>query len=359
MKLTITKKNLLEVLAPCVPLAKQKTPLPVLSCVLLKADLELTASATDLYQSVVARTSADISAPGQAAVNAKDLLARVQTYPDGPLSLSVDESHLHLTTGKRKHKIPIVDAVEFPSIVSELAQGLTLPGKQLATLLAMSRPAAREDADRAAMHSVVLELRDGQISTYATDGHHMHFATEPLEHGSPSTCIIPLASVDAILAILDKSKDATVSTTATDLLLRSGAVVYSTRLVADHFPPVRDMLTRIGPRACQVDRETLASALRSVSLASADGALSGIVSLDFAQDELTITSEGKGTSSDTIPLLSPVATPLTLSLQSSLLLSALPLLPPTITLHTDDDLSPVYLTAPGHPLTALVMPCRR
>jgi hypothetical protein len=188
----------------------------------------------------------------------------------------------------------------------------------------------------------------------------MHFASEPFEHGSPATCIIPLPSVDAIITILDKTKDVTVSTSATDLVLRTGDVVYSTRLVADHYPSVREMVTRMGPRSAQVTRDDLADALKSALLSTPDGALAGILSLEFTADELIVSGEGQGSSLIPLPLLTPSPhSPLVLSLAAPLLLSALAHLPPTVTLHTDDDLSPLFATSPGHPLTALIMPCRK
>jgi DNA polymerase III sliding clamp (beta) subunit (PCNA family) len=81
----------------------------------------------------------------------------VKTFPEGPINVLLDGSHLQLTAGKRKHRIPTVDPAEFPALAPPPADGLTLPGASLATALEQAKPAASEDADRATLHGVFLE----------------------------------------------------------------------------------------------------------------------------------------------------------------------------------------------------------
>jgi DNA polymerase-3 subunit beta len=70
--------------------AERKSTMPVLANVLLAADgaRTLRLAATDLYLSLNAKISADVSKGGSVAVSAKDLFERVKMMPDGGTNIS-------------------------------------------------------------------------------------------------------------------------------------------------------------------------------------------------------------------------------------------------------------------------------
>jgi DNA polymerase-3 subunit beta len=364
MKLTISRANLVALLATCTPIAKAKTTRPELSCVLVEQGQGvLTVSATDLYQSVVARASSESTDKGAVCVNAKDLTSRVATFPEGPITLALVEDKLHLSAGKRKHRLPTIPVDDFPKLDShELATGWKLDAAQFRSLLERVRPAARED-QHTSLHSVCLTTKGDTLTAAATDGHHLHIATYENAGRLAAPLVVPLPAVDAVLALLAKaSGEMMIGLTGNRFTVRLGDTVFSSALVDAKYPPVEDLLAaQKATLSIQAPRDALIDALRSVSLATADGALAGLVVVGIDGDEMTLTGEGKGAASDAVPLDAPAEAPFRFAIMAPLLLQALSPLAPSssATIHLGPDpISPVRLssaTLPGY--LAVVMPC--
>src|SRR5579871_2136284 len=94
MELTVAKKDLVKLLSRMQGVAERKSTMPILANVLMAVDgpNALRLAATDLYLSIVAKMSADISKGGSAAVSAKDLLERVKMMPGGPVYVSTQDN---------------------------------------------------------------------------------------------------------------------------------------------------------------------------------------------------------------------------------------------------------------------------
>ncbi len=361
MRFVILRSNLVAALARCAPIAKQKSTMPVLGCVLLTSELlkPLALATTNLQQSVTTRAPADVAEPGQACVSARDLEARAKTFPEGPITVTLDATHLQLVAGKRKHRIKIVDPAEFPSLPAPSPEGVTLAADAFSAVLEQALPAASEDADRANLHGVFFEFLDGAIRATATDGRRIHYCEQPAPSSTVRPGIIlPIPSVEAILAILDGS--AMVGMSDRELSVTSGETTVTTKLVDALFPVTRDFLTRMPQESLSVDPKALADSLSSVTQGSGDGALAGILTLTVEDGELVITGKE---AQDLLPLPLPQSShlpPLTLS--APMLLNALrsaPASPLCRLSYGPSPLDPLFLTLPtSTSFQAIVMPCR-
>src|SRR5580704_4425521 len=94
MELTLAKKDLVKLLSRMQGVAERKSTMPILANVLLAVEgpNALRVAATDLYLSIAAKMSADISKGGSVAVSAKDLLERVKMMPEGPIFMATQEN---------------------------------------------------------------------------------------------------------------------------------------------------------------------------------------------------------------------------------------------------------------------------
>ncbi len=369
MKIQITRANLLAALSQCAPIAKQKTTMPVLSCVLLRAEFtRLHVSATNLQQSVTTSTVCETVTDGVAAVGAKDIIERVKTFPEGLITLALDGDTLLITAGKRKHKLPVRDASEFPILAPPPDGKVTLPGAALKTVLELVRPGAAEDLDRPTLNCVLLEFEGATLRAMTTDGKRAHVATEtlPVAPLPLLPLMLPLASVDALLGILDGKLDVSIGfgasdqngpATAPEFAVRHGDTVMTTKLIVGDFPPVRTFFNQQGPIQFDVKREAMADSLRSVATSTPDGELSGKVSMAVDGDEVTISGEGKGSASDSFTLDAPcVGGPLLVSYFVPFMLDAMTGTESVRVAFGPTELSPVYVISSK--LTAIVMPCR-
>lgn len=301
MKFTATKSNLVKLLTRCATIARPKSPSPVLACVLLEATSDrLQGSATDTYQEISTSVPIDGTKPGQVAVSAKDLLDRVKSLPDGPVTFDTPKDKLIVTAGKRKHTLPILSVDHFPKISPPPNAGITMPKEELATLFQKTKFAiAHDDIGKPALRGVLLEFEDGRIYATTTDGHRLSFAS--FERGNVEkgkSRVVPLAAIDSLLSFLVDDDDVLVSTTDDTASFAMQDLCYATKLIAEEFPPFRHVFGTEPPHRSVIDKQQWLDSIGSVEKASPEGDHRGFLKLSFAPGVCHVSAQGKGAAED-------------------------------------------------------------
>src|SRR4249920_3133357 len=119
MELTIQQSDLAFAVGRALGSVSNKSPLPLLSCVLLEADsgaLRVTGTDLDVTTSVWAPCS--ITRPGRVAVGARHFHEVIRKIPRGPLTLAVKNSQCEIGYGGGKgwSRFPIQNADDFPRV---------------------------------------------------------------------------------------------------------------------------------------------------------------------------------------------------------------------------------------------------
>ena len=119
MDLTIQQGDLSFAVGRALGSVSNKSPLPLLSCVLLEADkagLRVTGTDLDVTTSVVVPCT--VKSPGKAAVSARHFNDVVRKMPKGPLALAVRANQCEITYGDGKgwSRFPTQDPADFPRI---------------------------------------------------------------------------------------------------------------------------------------------------------------------------------------------------------------------------------------------------
>src|SRR5438105_9450559 len=119
-----------------------RSPLPLLSCVLLEAgDGQLTVTGTDLDVTTSVRVPCTIAAPGRAAVSARHFNDVIRKMSRGKLSLSLKQNQFEIRYGDGKgwSRFPTQDPADFPRVPDFKAEAsFTLEAEALARLVARS-----------------------------------------------------------------------------------------------------------------------------------------------------------------------------------------------------------------------------
>jgi DNA polymerase-3 subunit beta len=310
-------------------------------------------AATDLYQSVATREIGQVDTPGSIAVNNRDLLDRVKTFPEGTVNVSFDDNKLRLTAGKRKHVIPSIDAADFPLVTTTISDARKA---KLGALLALVKHAASTDADRAAVNSVLLEGGSNLTAT-ATDGRLLAFSSTPCDNLHISAAIVPLQAVEAICNLVEGA-EVEFHWNDRELVVKSGELIFACKLTAAQYPPIRQQLEGMARNPITVGRKALAETIASVAKASSSGDLGGIVKVTARKAQVLIEATGNGEAEDEIDATYE-GKEIGVGLQSRYVTDALSTLDgDSVEVSITGDLDPVFFSTPGTSGFRLVMPCR-
>ena len=161
MELTIQQSDLAFAAGKALGSVSTKSPLPLLSCVLLEADsngLRITGTDLDVTTSVLVPCATTTA--GRAAVSARHFSDVIRKMPKGPLSISIAnrQCEVRYGAGQGWARFPTQDPAEFPRLPELKADTrLSLPGDALARLIARTWYAASNDETRPQLGGILLQ----------------------------------------------------------------------------------------------------------------------------------------------------------------------------------------------------------
>jgi DNA polymerase-3 subunit beta len=177
MELTIQQADLAFGAGKALASVSTKSPLPLLSCMLLEADVEgLRITGTDLDVTTTAALPCSVKKPGRAAVSARHFHEVVRKMSKGDVTLSVVDGQCEVRYGGGKgwSRFPTQDPADFPRVPELKADAaITIEGDALARLIARSAYAASNEETRPQLNGVLLQCTAQQITLVATDGHRL------------------------------------------------------------------------------------------------------------------------------------------------------------------------------------------
>ena len=177
MELTIQQGDLGFAVGKAMSSISAKSPMPLLSCLLLEADKNvLRVTGTDLELTTAASVPCSIKTSGRAAVSARHFHEVVRKMPRGEIKLafSGEQVEVRYGDGKGWARFPTQDASDFPRVPDMKPETkITIEGESLARLVARTGYAASTDASRPQLSGVLLHGNERQMILVATDGHRL------------------------------------------------------------------------------------------------------------------------------------------------------------------------------------------
>lgn len=302
MQVTVSKKDLVRVLARCQGVADKKSTMPVLGNVLLEASKEgLRVAATDLYLAVSGTVEAQLDKPGSVAVPARDLFDRVKMMPDGQVSISVGENAatvLRAVGSARRYTLHGLPGDEFPTLPAPepTSDEFEIGATTLAKLIAATHFSISTDETRLHLNSALFEWDAERVRMVTTDGHRLSKVEISASNSKSSvSMLIPLKGVQELRRLCDEAL--ALDATSTLVMVKSGANVFftaagfrfSVKLVEAQFPPYQQVIPETSTRVIRAPRALVSDALKAVSLAASDR--TGGVKLTLSSGNLRFESE--------------------------------------------------------------------
>jgi DNA polymerase III subunit beta len=320
MELSIQQGDLAYAVGKAFGSVSSKSPMPLLSCLLIEADkggLRITGSDLDVTTAVTVPCA--VKAVGKVAVSARHFNEVVRKIPRGLLQISIagEQCEIRYGDGKGWSRFPIQDASDFPRVPELKAENqAALPGDVLARLITRSLYAASTDATRPNLSGVFIQGGEKQVVFVATDGHRLARATRKGAFGGlgKDGMIVPTRALAAV------SRAAEEATSPVSIEIASGRnqagfttqvgefkVQILARLLQGPYPNYDQVIPKNNPRELKARRLDLLEAVdivashadnvtRQVRFSLAEGKLGVSSATELGAGEHTVSAGFQGES---------------------------------------------------------------
>lgn len=314
MQVTVSKKELLRLLARCQGVADKKSTMPVLGNVLLQASGNgLRLSATDLFLSVSGEVPAEVTTKGSVAVGARDLFERVKAMPEGKLSITTTDGSsttVRAVGQPRRYTLHGIPGADFPQL-PEPGKGettLTLDVEVVALLISTTHFSISSDETRLHLNSALFEWKAGTARMVTTDGHRLSRMQMTVDLKAPdTTMLVPLKGVQELRRLCDEARSEGVKTlqlqrSGQNAFFQIGGIQFGVKLVDAQFPPYDQVIPTSTAYSIVAPRAAVADAIRAVSIAASDRTGGIKISLDHNVIRFSSESPESGDGFDEVPV---------------------------------------------------------
>ena len=209
MKFIVSSSYLLKQLQVLGSVINSSNTLPILDNFLFELDHKnLSVSASDLETTMSATLEIDSTSKGSVAVPAKLLLDILKTFPEQPLTFTVEEnSTIEISSNSGKYAIAYAPGEEFPKSVSlDNPSSTVVPSEVLATAISKTIFAAGNDDLRPVMSGVFFQFSPEGLIFVATDAHKLvKYARADVKASQVADFIMPKKPLNILKSILGTS----------------------------------------------------------------------------------------------------------------------------------------------------------
>lgn len=295
MKFIVSSSTLLKQLQALSGIIGNNNTLPILDNFLFDINKEvLTVCASDLETTMTSKVAIRSEESGSIAIPAKILIETLKTFPDVPITFTVEigSSTIELTAGEGKYKLSAFSGDEFPRIPSiNSPQSIEVSGELIANGINKTLFATGNDDLRPIMCGVLLELSDEGVTFVATDAHKLvryrRFDTKAKKSASFVLPKKPLTLLKNSLTGLEDSVKIVYN--ATNALFAFNNIEMVCRLVDGKYPNYEAVIPKENPNQLTIDRTALLNCLKRVSIFSNKSTYQ--VRFKLAGNELFISAE--------------------------------------------------------------------
>jgi DNA polymerase-3 subunit beta len=298
MDIRVAKKDLAKELHLVQGIVERKTSIPVLSNVLVEAEGgELRLAATDLDVSLRGGCPASVDKPGAVTLAAKKLHEIVRTLPEADVHVKgLADNWVSLECERARFKMAGLPREDFPSLPEAAAGGVELPGEAIRELIHRTGFAITAEEARYYLAGALLVLEGASVALVATDGHRLAYASRKLESapGSGQRVLIPKKAVAELGRLLEDGGSVRFQQQDNHLMFAVGDRVLSSKTIEGQFPAFEKVIAATGDKAVTLERDSLLTAVRRVSLLSSERSRAIRLALRSGTLELSASSPDLG-----------------------------------------------------------------
>jgi DNA polymerase-3 subunit beta len=307
MKLEIAKSAFLNGLQKVQNVVSLRSTLPILSNVLLTADKKsVSLTTTDLEVSVRCTAEATVHKPGNTTLPVRRLASIIRELPDAVIEIEVDDKDMaSVSCSSSFFKIIGLSEDEFPPLPKPEGKfAYTIDQGAFREMLRKTAYAASTDETRYVLNGVLLSFKNGKLTMVATDGRRLALVEQEVEFPAEAQAdyILPTKAVNELMHVLRDAGEMKIHASESQLLFEFDDVLVSSKLIDGTYPNYRQVIPSQCDERVAIERESLLTALRRVSLVTTDK--SNAAKLTFGKNKLsiTMTTPDVGEARETIPV---------------------------------------------------------
>jgi DNA polymerase-3 subunit beta len=275
MRFTISREKLQEGLAAVGASVPAKTTLPVLANILVETTATgIRLSGTDLDIAVSTEVAADVETQGAITIPARKLTEIARELPPSPVKIAAaGEQRITLDCGRSRFKLLGLPRDEFPSFPTvKFAESWRVKSADLQKLIGHTAFAVSTEESRPILNGVLWEMRPEQMRMVATNGHRLAKMELPIEStGAPKgDLIVPPKALDQIRRLYAAEEELEIARGENHLAFRSPVTAIYTRLIEGPYPNYEQVIPKDNDRVATVDKASLVSALKRMSVIASD-----------------------------------------------------------------------------------------
>jgi DNA polymerase-3 subunit beta len=295
MNFVVQSKALLQQLQIVGGVIAGNSTLPILSDFLFEIkNGVLTITGSDLETTISASMNVNANENGSVAIGAKMLIDALKTFPDQPLTFSIqaDQNAVSVTSETGRFKIAGHDPSEFPKIpeVEPTAQ-IEIDSSILSNAIHKTIFATGNDDLRPVMSGVLLEIGGDCTNFVATDAHKLvKYSRFDLKSDTVQSIIVPKKPLNVLKNILlSFDTPVKVQFNTMNIVFSFDNITVTSRLIDGKYPNYEAVIPKENPNQLTVDRTSFLNTLRRVSLFSSKTTYQ--IRLRIAGNELHISAE--------------------------------------------------------------------
>lgn len=290
------RDTLLKPLQTVTGIVERRQTLPILSNVLLQQDQEkITFLTTDLEIQIKTVSAKDPSAQQNFSltVSAKKLqdILRSLTFNAG-VTLTRQDDHLQVKSGKSAFNLQILPSEDFPEIVEESKSDVSVTLKQgeLKNLLHHVQFAVAQQDIRYYLNGLLLLVENTHLLGVGTDGHRLAYIVTVLDKTlEKQEVILPRKAVFELSKLLNDSEDlVNIEYFQNKVRFSFSDIILTSKIIDGKFPDYNRVIPTKNTKLFEIDRLIFLQALQRVSILSNQSEKFRGVRLIVSKDNLCI-----------------------------------------------------------------------
>jgi DNA polymerase-3 subunit beta len=294
MKFIVSSSYLLKQLQVLGSVINSSNTLPILDNFLFELNQNsLVVSASDLETTMSATLDIDSKSEGSVAVPAKLLLEILKTFPEQPLTFTVEEnSTIEISSNSGKYALAYAAGEEFPkAVVLDDPSSTLVPAEVLATAISKTIFAAGNDDLRPVMSGVFFQFSPEGLIFVATDAHKLvKYSRKDVKASQVADFIMPKKPLNILKGILGTSdSDVKIEYNDSNAVFSFDNYMLICRLIDGKYPNYEAVIPKENPNKLLIDRTQFLNSVRRVAIFS--NKTTHQIRLKIAGTELNISAE--------------------------------------------------------------------
>ena len=252
MKFTCEKTALVNAISIASRTVAQKSTIPALEGIYIRAGVKLTLSGYNLETGITISVDADIQQTGACIMPSRLFFDIIRKLPDDTVSISVDEKFkVSIRGGISSFSITAMSSEDYPELPEvDSEKGIQLPQNELKAMIGGTSFAVSENQARPIHTGCLFEVDDTSITVVAVDGYRLALRRYLPEESLERTLkfVAPAAALKEVEKILGDTEDpATFYPGSKHILFTIGDATLVCRILEGEFLDWRRVLPQNNP----------------------------------------------------------------------------------------------------------------